>query len=559
MSVPGGPSDADLVARVLAGDREAFAQVYDRYADRLHDFAHAMLRQPEEAADAVADSFVLMAEKLGQLRDPDRLRPWLYSVVRRECLRRLRGRNRVAYDGEDRLMAMSDDAQGPEREAEVAALRTLVWDAAAGLGDRDRALLDLHLRQGLEGAELAEAAGITPSNAYTSLNRLRAQVERSLGALLIARMGRDDCPELSSLLGAWDGRFSPLVRKRVARHVDDCDVCGHRRAKMVSPLALLAGVPLLPAPAALRDRVLDDARMVAALSSHEAAGTRGGLGGPSGGAGGRGGGAGGASEAVRRRRAAVAAGAGAAAVGVIAGLLLVLPDRGPTLTDAAAPAPSESTSASASAPPITAPPTPTQAPAPSTQAPTTPAPTTPGPTSAPPTTPPPRTPTAPAPAPAQLEVAERTITIPAYATSASTTVSNAGGRPLEYVVEVVSGAEWLSAIPLSGSLPGGGSGPLTANVDRRSMPTSSVTAPTTGQLLVSWGEGQPVEVTVVVAPEPLVEQEEPTGPVARQPADQQPAPQSNRQSTGQTDGQADGQADGQPADPATGPTTTTQP
>lgn len=80
MTVSGPPADdATLVAGVLAGDRQAFAGVYERYADRLHDFAYSMLRNREEAADCVADSFVLMAEKVGQLRDPSRLRPWLYS------------------------------------------------------------------------------------------------------------------------------------------------------------------------------------------------------------------------------------------------------------------------------------------------------------------------------------------------------------------------------------------------------------------------------------------------------------------------------------------------
>ena len=54
-------------------------QVYDKYADRLHDFAYSMLRQREDAMDAVADAFVTTAERLDQLRDPDRLRPWLYA------------------------------------------------------------------------------------------------------------------------------------------------------------------------------------------------------------------------------------------------------------------------------------------------------------------------------------------------------------------------------------------------------------------------------------------------------------------------------------------------
>ena len=90
--------------------------------------------------------------------------------------------------------------------------------------------------------------GTSLNNSYVMLSRLRDQVERSLGALLIARLGREDCEELDALLEGWDGRFSPLLRKRVARHVDGCDVCRERRAAVVSPLALLAAAPIVPAP-----------------------------------------------------------------------------------------------------------------------------------------------------------------------------------------------------------------------------------------------------------------------------------------------------------------------
>lgn len=256
-----GPPDAQLVAGVLAGDREAFATVYDRYGDKLYDFSYSMLRHREEAADAVADSFVLFAERLGQLREPDRLRPWLYAIVRSECLRRLKARKRFAPGGEDELIAMPDRSPSPEAEAEQAALRELVWNAAEGLADRDRALLDLHLRQGLDGAELGEAMGVSANNAYVMLNRLRAQVERSLGALLIARLARKECDELDGMLADWDGRFSPLIRKRVARHVDKCDVCSDRRRKIVSPWALLASVPVFTAPLYLRDRVVDETQL----------------------------------------------------------------------------------------------------------------------------------------------------------------------------------------------------------------------------------------------------------------------------------------------------------
>ena len=49
-----------------------------------------MLNEPEDAADAIQDTFVIAAARLGGLRDPRKLRPWLYAVARNECHRRLR-------------------------------------------------------------------------------------------------------------------------------------------------------------------------------------------------------------------------------------------------------------------------------------------------------------------------------------------------------------------------------------------------------------------------------------------------------------------------------------
>jgi RNA polymerase sigma factor (sigma-70 family) len=249
-------ADGVLVAQVLDGDREAFAEVYDRYANRLYDFAQSMLRNPEDASDAVADAFVIFAEKLPQLREPERLRPWLYAIVRTQCLRRIKARGRVAFGGDDQLVDMADPAVGSDELVARSELQQLVWDAAGGLAERDRALLDLHLRQGLDGAELGDAMGVSASNAYVMMNRLRGQLERSLGALIVAKTGRSDCADLDGTLSNWDGDFSPLVRKRVALHVDGCPKCTARKAAMVSPLALFAGIPAFAAPAGLRERVL---------------------------------------------------------------------------------------------------------------------------------------------------------------------------------------------------------------------------------------------------------------------------------------------------------------
>src|SRR3978361_1166831 len=75
-----GADDATLARAAASGDRAAFAEIYDRYAARLHDFSVGMLRDRDAAADCVQDVFVTAATKLVQLREPDRLRSWLYAI-----------------------------------------------------------------------------------------------------------------------------------------------------------------------------------------------------------------------------------------------------------------------------------------------------------------------------------------------------------------------------------------------------------------------------------------------------------------------------------------------
>jgi hypothetical protein len=89
---------------------------------------------------------------------------------------------------------------------------------------------------------------------------LRDTIARSLGALLVCRQVRTDpakCPELAELIAHWDGRFTVLMRKRAARHIDGCPMCEEQRAGMVTPAALLGSTPvLIPAPAWLRGHAL---------------------------------------------------------------------------------------------------------------------------------------------------------------------------------------------------------------------------------------------------------------------------------------------------------------
>jgi hypothetical protein len=133
-------------------------------------------------------------------------------------------------------------------------------------------VFDLAYRHDLNGPDLADALGVSHTNANTMVVRLRQTVERSLGALLVCRnqSAAGGCDELGQILAGWDGQFSVLMRKRVSRHIDSCPNCDEKRRRLVSPSALLATAPaFIQAPKSLRDKTLGDIELVCHTSAKE--------------------------------------------------------------------------------------------------------------------------------------------------------------------------------------------------------------------------------------------------------------------------------------------------
>jgi hypothetical protein len=253
----------------------------------------------------------------------------------------------------------------------AADVRELVWAAAEGLNPGDREVFELAVRHELPAPEVGAALGVSVAHAHARLSRARAQLERALGALLVARTGRRDCPELEQMLQSWDGRLTALVRKRVSRHVESCETCSERQRRQLSPAALFsayAGLPMLVAPAEIWPRLELTSADAGYLEALEARAGRWdpGTGFP-------------APLAVRHRRTAVAsvAAVAVAAVFAFAGGFLVSPpvpasgpdplpttppvtatgSPGPTATATPVPTPTPSASPTPTAVPTAAPPT----------------------------------------------------------------------------------------------------------------------------------------------------------------------------------------------------------
>ena len=251
--------DSEVVAAIVEGDPEGLAAAYDKYAAQLYTYCRALLREPADAADAVQDTFVIAASRLDGLRDRERLRPWLYAVARNECRRRMRERS--ATSTLDETLDMTDETAEVGTDAERDELRALLRSAVLGLNPAEQEVIELQLRQGLEGTEVADVLGISRNHAHALISRARGQLEVCLGVLLVARTGRSACAALNTLLQDWDGQLTALLRKRLNRHVERCPVCAERRRNELRPalllgIAPLAALPAVAAPPGLREQVL---------------------------------------------------------------------------------------------------------------------------------------------------------------------------------------------------------------------------------------------------------------------------------------------------------------
>lgn len=237
--------DAVLVQEAVAGSVAAFTEIFERYEAQVHDAALALLRDKKAALAVTSSTFEEASERLETLKDPSRLLVWLLAITRYST-----GLVAGEHAGSDRQPAQTDD------DAERAQQAALVWEATADLPMRERALLDFHLRQGLDGDDLADALGVSD----TELGELRAEMEPLKGGLagyLLMRGGGTRCPDLPLVLRGWDGHFTPLVCTHIGAHVAACRVCREAAAALPSPLALYAATPQAPLPVPNRRAELD--------------------------------------------------------------------------------------------------------------------------------------------------------------------------------------------------------------------------------------------------------------------------------------------------------------
>jgi RNA polymerase sigma factor (sigma-70 family) len=140
------PADnaADLVGRIRAGDEAAWRDMSRQYEPMLRWLARQHGLSAEDAADAVQVTWLRCLEHIDQLADAEKLRGWLATICRRECIRLATKRRREFLLDEAGMTRLIDDGNGagdPCAEATRRDERNRLYEAIMALPERQRLVL----------------------------------------------------------------------------------------------------------------------------------------------------------------------------------------------------------------------------------------------------------------------------------------------------------------------------------------------------------------------------------------------------------------------------------
>src|SRR5438105_1910872 len=179
------PTDEKLVARTLAGDRNAFRALVERHYNAVFRLCRSILRHPEDAEDATQEVFVRVYEALGQYAGRGAFGAWLRRLTVNHCLNRVQSASAKASARSYSLDLLAEtlpatNASDPEESFIRAADKARIRQELELLPPQQRAAMGLRLLDGLSYEEIAEMMNVPVNSVRSWLHRGRARLREAL-------------------------------------------------------------------------------------------------------------------------------------------------------------------------------------------------------------------------------------------------------------------------------------------------------------------------------------------------------------------------------------------
>jgi len=229
-------SDAELVARTVEGDEDAYRELVGRYQGHVYGLAYSLVGDWAEAQDIAQETFIRTYSNLDKLREPAKFATWLRRVafgVSMDWLRAFRPKMFAKYDGKVDLetLEIPDFQPGPSENAERRELADAVLAAVASLPPKYRVPLTMFHLDGLSHQKVADFLDIPLGTAKSIIHRARAKLKAALPAAIAEEM----TPMVQEVFDAHK-----LPDDFAAKVIDNVPVLGWGRGKECTFIGALA-------------------------------------------------------------------------------------------------------------------------------------------------------------------------------------------------------------------------------------------------------------------------------------------------------------------------------
>ena len=182
--------DAALMIRVREGDRDAFAELVDKYKQPVMNVIYRMLRDLTEAEDLAQNVFLQVYKSAHRYEVSAKFSTWLFTIVRNLCLNEIRRRSRHPADSLDATHTEHEDQPWHQVEDKKTfsppdtllqgELEEKLEEAMAGLPENQRTALALCRQDELSYEQIADVLGCSLSATKSLIHRARETIKQKL-------------------------------------------------------------------------------------------------------------------------------------------------------------------------------------------------------------------------------------------------------------------------------------------------------------------------------------------------------------------------------------------
>lgn len=195
--------EIELARDLLAGKPEAFDRFVEIFRSKLFQYTFLVCGQREDAEEVAQETLLKAFERFRQLREPEHIRSWMFTIARNECMMKRRRslfapERELSLDesGLDQVVSGRDSL--PDEELLRAELRDVLHDAVSSLPENYRPVLLLRDVEELSTAETAQVLDLSEDVVKQRLRRARLMLRERIEARMFRRSPVEDAPGVTS-------------------------------------------------------------------------------------------------------------------------------------------------------------------------------------------------------------------------------------------------------------------------------------------------------------------------------------------------------------------------